>query len=121
MNKGLDAIRQYKQATCPHCQYYYGNKCNNEYECFSTIVEKDLIRLEELEKAFDALSKDDEKAKKELSKEIERVRTLRLIKDKQYYALSTISDIIRDFNKGEFASAEIALQEITSLLSEVLL
>ncbi len=78
------------------------------------------LKKAELEKAFIALSKDDEKAKKELSKEIERVRTLRLIKDKQDYALKTISDVIRDFNKGEFASAEIALQEITSLLMEVL-
>lgn len=42
-------------------------------------------------------------------------------KEKQENALKTISDIIRDFNKGEFASGEIALQEITSILSEVLL
>lgn len=35
-------------------------------------------------------------------------------------ALKTISDIIRDFNKGEFASGEAALEEITSVLSEVL-
>lgn len=35
-------------------------------------------------------------------------------------ALKTISDIIRDFNTGEFASAEIALKEITDILSEVL-
>lgn len=82
---------------------------------------KELKRLEELEKAFNSLSKDHEKAMKELSKEIEKYKELRIIKDKQYYALSTISDIIRDFNKGEFASAEIALQEITCMLKEVLL
>ena len=35
-------------------------------------------------------------------------------------ALKTISDIIRDFNSGEFASGECALEEITSVLSEVL-
>lgn len=35
-------------------------------------------------------------------------------------ALKTISDIIRDFNTGEFASAEAALKEITEILSEVL-
>lgn len=45
-------------------------------------VAKKLKRLEELEKAFDALSKDDEKAKKELSKEIEKNRALEIIKKK---------------------------------------
>ena len=35
-------------------------------------------------------------------------------------ALKTISDIIRDFNSGEFVSSECALEEITSVLSEVL-
>ena len=44
---------------------------------------KELKRLEELEKAFDALSKDDEKAKKELSKEIEKNRALEIIRDKK--------------------------------------
>ena len=42
-------------------------------------------------------------------------------KEKQESALKTISDIIRDFNKGEFANTECALQEITNILSEVLL
>ncbi len=35
-------------------------------------------------------------------------------------ALKTISDIIRDFNRVEFLSAEIALQEITDILKKVL-
>ena len=39
--------------------------------------EKELKRLEELEKAFKALSKDDEKAKKELSKEIENIKIIK--------------------------------------------
>ena len=43
------------------------------------VIEKELTRLEELEKAFVALSKDDEKAKKLLSKEIEKNRTLEII------------------------------------------
>ena len=42
----------------------------------------DLDRLEELEKAFDTLSKDDEKAKKLLSLEIEKNRKLQIIKEK---------------------------------------
>ena len=41
-------------------------------------------------------------------------------KETQENALKTISDIIRDFNTGEFASAEAALKEITDILSEVL-
>ena len=42
----------------------------------------DLDRLEELEKAFDTLPKDDEKAKKLLSLEIEKNRKLQIIKEK---------------------------------------
>ena len=45
------------------------------------IVEKGLKRLEELEKAFDSLSKEEEKVMKELSKEIEKNRVLKIIKD----------------------------------------
>ena len=45
------------------------------------IIEKELKRLEELEKAFDSLSKDDEKAKKLLSKEIEKNRAFEIIKN----------------------------------------
>lgn len=45
-------------------------------------IEKDLDRLEKLEKAFDALSKDDEKAKKLLSLEIEKNRKLQIIEEK---------------------------------------
>ena len=45
-------------------------------------IEKDLDRLEKLEKAFDTLSKDDEKAKKLLSLEIEKNRKLQIIKEK---------------------------------------
>lgn len=45
-------------------------------------IEKDLDRLETLEKAFDTLSKDDEKAKKLLSLEIEKNRKLQIIEEK---------------------------------------
>ena len=41
--------------------------------------------------------------------------------EKKDNALKTISDIIRDFNKGEFANGECALEEITNILKEVLL
>ena len=46
------------------------------------IIGKKLKRLEELEKAFKALSKDDEKTKELLSLEIEKNRTLEIIKEK---------------------------------------
>ena len=46
------------------------------------VLEKKLTRLEELEKAFKALSKDDEKAKKLLSLEIEKNRVVDIIKAK---------------------------------------
>ena len=44
------------------------------------IIEKELKRLEELEKAFETLSKEEEKVMKELSKEIEKNRALEIIK-----------------------------------------
>jgi len=46
-------------------------------------IEKELKGKEELEKAFDTLSKEDEKAKKLLSKEIEKNRAFEIIKQKQ--------------------------------------
>lgn len=83
MSKGLEALERIKLV----------------YQCTDmAIIEKELKRLEELdngpyvsihinrymelcdkEKAFDALSKDDEKAKKLLSKEIEKNRVLEII------------------------------------------
>lgn len=54
----------------------------DEFESDMLIIAKELKRLEELEKAFDALSKDDEKAKKLLSKEIEKNRLLEIIKSR---------------------------------------
>ena len=44
------------------------------------IIERELKRLEELEKAFDSLLKDNEKTMKELTKEIEKNRALEIIK-----------------------------------------
>lgn len=46
------------------------------------IIYEELTRLEELEKAFVALSKEDEKTKKLLSLEIEKNRELQIIKEK---------------------------------------
>lgn len=52
------------------------------YQEFLKPIEQDLDRLEKLEKAFDTLSKDDEKAKKLLSLEIEKNRKLQIIEEK---------------------------------------
>ena len=54
---------------------------------------EELKRLEELEKAFDALSKDDEKAKKLLSLEIEKNRAFEIIKDKQVNCYDIINSV----------------------------
>lgn len=70
MNKGLEALERFKQP-----QMLADIDWNNRV----SIIEKELKRLEELEKAFKALSKDDEKAKKLLSKEIEKNRALEII------------------------------------------
>ena len=57
-------------------------KVDKYYDEIENQLLTDLDRLEELEKAFDTLSKDDEKAKKLLSLEIEKNRKLQIIKEK---------------------------------------
>lgn len=79
MSKGLEALKGIKilvnktKLTVIDCALL-----GKRYD----IIEKELKRLEELEKAFVALSKDDEKAKKLLSKEIEKNRVLEIIKSR---------------------------------------
>ena len=73
MNKGLEALKRIR------LQGFVFNDRHNPQDLDT--IEKELKRLEELEKAFDALSKDDEKAKKLLSKEIEKNRALEIIKE----------------------------------------
>lgn len=85
MVKGLEALKRFKQ---PHMM------CDLEWNNSIKIIEKDLKRLEELEKAFVALSKNDEKVTKELSKEIEKNRVLEIIFEAPY-----IVDLL--FRKGE--------------------
>lgn len=96
---------------------------NNEVE----IVETALKRLEELEKAFDSLSKEDEKTKKLLSKEIEKNRALEIIKEKELLSVFQVNKNHKCFvvftgkygfeNKTE---VEISQEEF-DLLKEVLL
>lgn len=69
MSRGLRALKEIKSKP------FSWEKLKDSLDT----IEKELKRLEELEKAFVALSKDDEKAKKELSKEIEKNRALEVL------------------------------------------
>jgi len=75
---------------------YETDVINDDHTHETNIIGKALKRLEELEKAFDALSKDDEKAKKELSKEIEKNRALEIMIEKDI----TPSWFIRNLKQG---------------------
>lgn len=70
MVKGLEALG--KITGTQNLTMYEQNECLK-------IIEEELTRLEELEKAFVALSKEDEKTKKLLSLEIEKNRVLEII------------------------------------------
>lgn len=79
MTKELEALKRFREYTIgtlaklicrPYLYYLYD------------IIEKGLKRLEKLEKDFDRLSKEDEKAKKLLSLEIEKNRKLQIIEEK---------------------------------------
>lgn len=74
MNKELEALEQLK---------YYNTFANDDFDMTKEldIIETALKRLEELEKAFHTLSKEDEKTKKLLSLEIEKNRALEIIKE----------------------------------------
>lgn len=63
---------------------------NDDHLHDTNIIYEALKRLEELEKAFDTLSKENEKVMKELSKEIEKNRALETIK--KYELLSVYHD-----------------------------
>ena len=68
-------------------------------ECYEIVME-DLDRLEKLEKAFDTLSKDDEKAKKLLSLEIEKNRKLQIIEEKLEKENQELKEKVNHFEKG---------------------
>ena len=94
MSKGLRALERLKpliEANFKHWKQDVGYIENElkEYDMEHTLrirlenINYELVReKQELEKAFVALSKDDEKAKKLLSLEIEKNRALEIIKNK---------------------------------------
>lgn len=84
-------------------------------------IKKQLKRLEELEKAFHTLSKEDEKTKKLLSLEIEKNRALEIIKEYPFI----VPFIQRKQSYSDLAitmpNTEIPTKEEYDLLKEVLL
>ena len=85
MSKGLEALELLTDSVyyaLIECKDNISTESKQKYLNAYNIVEEELKRLEELEKAFDTLSKDDEKAKKLLSKEIEKNRVLEIIKSR---------------------------------------
>lgn len=78
MSKELTPLEAWERAN--NNTYEHGYEISGDL-CY--IIETALKRLEELEKAFAALSKEDEKTKKLLSLEIEKNRALEIIRDKK--------------------------------------
>lgn len=84
MSKGLEALEELKKYIYPKSKMYKK----------LSIIEEELKRLEKLEKAFVALSKEDEEAKEILSLVIEKNMVLEIIFEAPY-----IVDLL--FRKGE--------------------
>ena len=75
MTKELEALKRYiESSSYPGVNVYVDD--------YLDVIEKGLKRLEKLEKAFNRLSKEDEKAKKLLSLEIAKNRKLQIIEEK---------------------------------------
>ena len=79
MVKGLEALKALERMTSDHS--VYDDYTSEKFEADYKLVKSALKRLDELEKAFDSLSKDDEKAKRLLSLEIEKNEVLEIIYD----------------------------------------
>lgn len=114
MSKGLDALKELKTIL----KSLGFTRCEEWMQLI--IIEKALERLEELERAFDSLSKENEKVMKELSKEIEKNRGLEIIKNK--ITNKDSSEVFHTFYedlKGEFHI--VLTQKEYDLLKEVCL
>ena len=85
------------------------------------IIGKKLKRLEELEKAFVTLSKEDEKTKKLLSKEIEKNRAFEIIKTKKVNIMIFLGcDNLEEYNRHPL-TWNYLIQDEYDLIKEVLL
>ena len=104
MSKGLEAFRIMVK----------DNDLELPYANTISTIEKELKRLEELEKAFDSLVKENETLGKMLSKEIEKNRALEIIKELFVFQPNK-------FNPFRWKELSVAPQEKIDLLKEVLL
>lgn len=131
MSKGLEALAKIKKHDIHKTLINKKFVMDKEWEENYQIIEKELKRLEELEKAFKALSKDDEKAKKLLSLEIEKNRALEIIKEKRvdvcyFMNCRTLEeyndDVLASYAYDEVdAEQRMLTQQEYDLLREVLL
>ena len=126
MIKGLEALERLVDGNLNEVNYYRRFCDSTTYIMKDKeIIEKELKRLEELEKAFDSLAKDDEKAKKLLSKEIEKNRALEIIKNKEINVHALFLHLKR-FDKPDGYNVLVGTkyqitQEEYGILKEVLL
>ena len=104
-------------------------RVKDEYSEDFDLIEKELKRLEKLEKEFVALSKEDEKTKELLSLEIEKNRALEIIKNKRVdvdlfmicKTLEEYNDIIgsRAFEEDEAKQRMLSQEEYDLLKNEI--
>ena len=127
MSKELEALIRIEDLLD---RLYETDVINDDHTHDTNIIGKALKRLEELEKAFKALSKEDEKTKKFLSLEIEKNRALEIIKNKKVNVRALLKSTYsfldglsiynsQCYNRQEMESKELT-QEEYELLKEVL-
>lgn len=119
MNEGLEELKKLGDEYPSE-----GDTLWAQYSERFSIIEKSLKRLEELEKAFAALSKDDEKTKKLLSKEIEKNRAFEIIKKHELadtlFSYLKVDKTPNEWNWGLPKKMQL-IQEEWDLLREALL
>lgn len=121
MNKGLKALIRIEDLLN---RLYETDVINDDHTHDTNIIGKALKRLEELEKAFDALSKDDEKTKKLLSKEIEKNRAFEIIKEMFLNGTNVTKVLLSIYQSKDFEEFQqthlFANKDKYDLLKEVL-
>ena len=108
MNRELEALIRIEDLLD---RLYETDVINDSHLHDTNIISVALERLEELEKAFDSLSKDDEKTKKLLSLEIEKNKKLQIIEEKfdiEFYEMKDLDEKVEyieatydEYNYGE--------------------
>lgn len=115
MSKELEALKDIREIFTCH-DFDFIEKCD--------IIEKALKRLEKLEKAFIVLSKDDEKAKKLLSKEIEKNRAFEIVREMFFNGTDVTKVLLSIYQSKDFEEFQqthlFANKDKYDLLKEVL-